>query len=149
MDSIRISDAVGKDFQDSFGFPGFASAAGYAGFPRFPGFRPLAGGRQITEIYLIMRIKYFAFVVLFVGSLAGCHRNAAAPEAESYEYTDDYGCTVSVPTHPQRIVSLSPAVTEIMFALGADSLLVGRTEFCAYPPDYQWLDGATEGCAPV
>lgn len=82
-----------------------------------------------------MRIKYFAFVVLLVGTLVGCHRNAAAPEAESYEYTDDYGCTVSVPTHPQRIVSLSPAVTEIMFALGADSLLVGRTEFCAYPPE--------------
>lgn len=40
-----------------------------------------------------------------------------------------------VPAHPERIVSLSPAVTEIMFAIGADSLLVGRTEFCSYPPE--------------
>ena len=47
--------------------------------------------------------------------------------------TDDYGRTVVIPTHPQRVVSLSPAVTEIMFALGADSLLVGRTDFCVYP----------------
>lgn len=47
--------------------------------------------------------------------------------------TDDYGRTVVVPARPQRVVSLSPAVTEIMFALGADSLLVGRTDFCIYP----------------
>ena len=51
------------------------------------------------------------------------------------EYTDDYGMTVRVPVSPTRVVSLSPAVTEIMFALGADSLLVGRTEFCVYPPE--------------
>ena len=37
--------------------------------------------------------------------------------------TDDYGRTVVVPAHPQRVVSLSPAVTEIIFALGAENLL--------------------------
>ena len=47
--------------------------------------------------------------------------------------TDDYGRTVVVPAAPQRVVSLSPAVTEIMFALGAGDLLVGRTDFCVYP----------------
>ena len=47
--------------------------------------------------------------------------------------TDDYGRTVVVPAAPQRVVSLSPAVTEIMFALGAGDLLVGRTDFYVYP----------------
>ncbi len=46
---------------------------------------------------------------------------------------DDYGRTVAVPAQPQRVVSLSPAVTEILFALGAQDLLVGRTDFCVYP----------------
>ena len=46
---------------------------------------------------------------------------------------DDYGRTVAVPAQPQRVVSLSPAVTEIIFALGAQDLLVGRTDFCVYP----------------
>jgi iron complex transport system substrate-binding protein len=46
---------------------------------------------------------------------------------------DDYGRTVVVPSQPQRVVSLSPAVTEILFALGAQDLLVGRTDFCVYP----------------
>ena len=66
--------------------------------------------------------------------LAGC-RQAATPIAKTTDtVVDDYGRQVLVPAAPKRVVSLSPAVTEIMFALGADSMLVGRTEFCVYPP---------------
>ncbi|MBP5758513.1 MAG: ABC transporter substrate-binding protein [Bacteroidales bacterium] len=42
---------------------------------------------------------------------------------------------MSVPVNPKRVVSVSPAVTEIIFALGADSVLVGRTDFCQYPAE--------------
>jgi iron complex transport system substrate-binding protein len=34
---------------------------------------------------------------------------------------------------PQRIISLAPNVTEIIFELGAQEHLIGRTEFCLYP----------------
>lgn len=37
------------------------------------------------------------------------------------------------PTHQMRIVSLSPNVTETLYALGAGSTLVGRTDYCNYP----------------
>jgi iron complex transport system substrate-binding protein len=36
---------------------------------------------------------------------------------------------------PKRIVSLSPSTTEILFAVGAGKLVVGRTRFCDHPPE--------------
>lgn len=79
--------------------------------------------------------KLLLLCLLAVVVLGGCVRKTAEADLQTYTYTDDYGSVVQVPAHPQRVVSLSPAVTEIMFALGADSLLVGRTEFCVYPPE--------------
>jgi iron complex transport system substrate-binding protein len=38
-------------------------------------------------------------------------------------------------TPPQRIVSLSPSLTEILFAVGAGDRVVGVTSFCDYPPE--------------
>lgn len=35
---------------------------------------------------------------------------------------------------PQRIVSLAPNITEILFALHLDESIVGVTDFCNYPP---------------
>lgn len=35
----------------------------------------------------------------------------------------------------ERILSLAPATTEILFALGAGDRVVGRTDFCRWPPE--------------
>lgn len=42
-------------------------------------------------------------------------------------------------TVPQRIVSLSPAATEIVCAVGAFDRLVARSDFCDYPPEVKSL----------
>ena len=38
------------------------------------------------------------------------------------------------PRMPTRIVSLSPAITETLYALGLGPAVVGVTRYCAYPP---------------
>ena len=46
---------------------------------------------------------------------------------------DDLGRTITIAHLPQRIVSLAPNNTEIIFALGLDDKLVGTTDYCDYP----------------
>jgi iron complex transport system substrate-binding protein len=41
----------------------------------------------------------------------------------------------SVAPRPARIVSLTPALTEILFAVGAGDRVVGVTDYCDYPPE--------------
>jgi len=48
---------------------------------------------------------------------------------------DDEGTSLELAAPPQRVISLSPANTEIVFALGAGDRLVGGTDFDDYPPE--------------
>lgn len=85
-----------------------------------------------------MKATKTIFLLLAFFLLAACHQPATTPDENiTVSYTDDYQHTVQIPCAPKRIVSTSPAVTEIIFALGAQDLLVGRTDFCVYPPQAQ------------
>ncbi len=48
---------------------------------------------------------------------------------------DQLGRKVSLPDDPQRIVSLAPSITEIIFALGREDRLKGVTRFSDFPPE--------------
>lgn len=51
------------------------------------------------------------------------------------ELLDQNGERVPVPEEPQRIISFSPAVTEILFELGLGDRIVGISAFCSRPPE--------------
>jgi iron complex transport system substrate-binding protein len=57
----------------------------------------------------------------------------AAP-AGAVTYVDMLGREVALPAPPRRIVSLVPSATELIYALGGEERLVGRTDFCDFPP---------------
>lgn len=48
---------------------------------------------------------------------------------------DDYRDVTNLKVQPERIVSLSPSSTEILFAVGAGPKVVGVTDYCNYPPE--------------
>jgi len=50
--------------------------------------------------------------------------------------TDDEGTAVEIPAEPRHIVSLTPAATETLFALGVADRVVAKVEdIAAYPPE--------------
>jgi iron complex transport system substrate-binding protein len=56
------------------------------------------------------------------------------------DLTDDEGHAVRLAAEPARIVSLTPATTEIAFALGAGPRVIATTDFDDYPPEAVGLD---------
>lgn len=82
----------------------------------------------------------------FLFLLAGCGR--PAPAAGPIHLLDDGGTDVVLAAPAARIVSLVPAATELLFALGAGSALVGRTRWCDYPAAAAQVPSVGDGMAP-
>lgn len=80
----------------------------------------------------------------FAFALVGC-KKAETPSAAA---TDDFGDSVRVGPPPARIVSLSPATTEILFTLGAGSRLVGRTKYDLWPDSAKLIPSVGDGLRP-
>ena len=98
--------------------------------------------KKYTSLFLVI------LMAAFLLSMAGCaapdataEDNQAAAEAASavppsalpIELTDAMGRTLKLETLPRRIVSLSPSVTESLFAIGANDLLVARDDYSVNP----------------
>lgn len=79
----------------------------------------------------------FLLRVARVVSLAGFIVAASCTRepAPSKPQTDDFGDAIVVKSPPQRVVSLNPATTDLIFALGAGKRLVGRTHWDLYPKE--------------
>jgi iron complex transport system substrate-binding protein len=86
----------------------------------------------------------FAIAMIMILNLSGCNKLAVPQDTDTasgsgsengleIEVTDLKGRKIVLDKVPQKIVSLSPSNTEILFTLGAGERVVGVTSYCDYP----------------
>jgi len=71
---------------------------------------------------------------------AGCGGSAPQPSGESpapggdgsfpVTFVDTLGREVTIAQEPQKVISLTPAITEILFAIGAGDKVAAVTDHC-------------------
>jgi iron complex transport system substrate-binding protein len=96
----------------------------------------------------LKKISLCLSILLILSALAGCNQNkndiVKEPEkqelsqnTENYplEVEDDFGNKVAIEKAPEKIISLAPSHTEILFSLGLDSKIAGVTTYCDYPEE--------------
>jgi iron complex transport system substrate-binding protein len=93
-------------------------------------------------------------LVLCIGAFAltGCSdsNDAGSPNQEASVVTviDSAGREVSVPQPVERIISLAPANTETLFALGLGDKVVGVTTFDNYPAQVEGIEKVSDFMTP-
>jgi ABC-type Fe3+-hydroxamate transport system substrate-binding protein len=93
---------------------------------------------------LISGIRVLTCAVAF--AVLACRQ----PETRSSSLVvvDDAGDSVAVRVPARRVVSLIPASTELLFAIGAGPAVVGRSAWCDYPPAVSAVPNLGAGIGP-
>jgi iron complex transport system substrate-binding protein len=89
----------------------------------------------IATIIVIAAIVSTTFIYLN-------YNNASNPtnSQKNIMIVDDEGYTTNLPSASQRIISLAPSNTQIVFALGEGNKVVGVTDYDHYPYDFSaWI----------
>ena len=107
--------------------------------------RPSTSRGRAVFISSLDRRRCAALALLLL-AVAACR--PATPAVRDGGVVDDAGDTVAVAGRPRRIVSLIPATTELLFAIGAGGSVVGRTEWCDYPAAAAAVPNLGDGIAP-
>ncbi|HSU97276.1 MAG TPA: ABC transporter substrate-binding protein, partial [Gemmatimonadaceae bacterium] len=78
-------------------------------------------------------------------SLGATNTTATNPSSVA---RDDFGRAIPFAIRPHRVVSLNPTTTEVMFAIGAGTLLVGRSHWDDWPDSARTIPDMGNGISP-
>jgi iron complex transport system substrate-binding protein len=90
-------------------------------------------GKHWVAVFCVETVMLFLLLsdVAFAGQTSAAR--VALPPGR--ELTDEVGRKIKIPQDADRVVSLAPNLTEIVFALGAGNRLAGDTDYCDYPAE--------------
>ena len=83
-----------------------------------------------TTNRLLKALVYFYFI-----SLCGACLSPKDKAGTFLCYTDSYNREIKLDHAPEKIISLSPGITEIIFLLHAEDKLVGISNYCDFPEE--------------
>lgn len=69
-------------------------------------------------------------------------------EKEEKNLKDSLGNKVVLEKEYKRVISLSPTISELIYELGAENLLVGRTKYCDYPKEIEKIRSVGDMITP-
>lgn len=73
---------------------------------------------------------FFSIIIL-----TGCNKKQEDNSLTGFSLIDDLNKTVNFESHPKRIISLAPSLTETIYKINYDDYLIGNTLYCNYPED--------------
>lgn len=82
------------------------------------------------------------------GRAPGTDSSGSRADAARGAAMDDFGDTVRMMAPPARIVSVNPATTELLFAIGAGARLVGRSKWDLAPDSAKYVPEVGDGISP-
>jgi iron complex transport system substrate-binding protein len=88
-------------------------------------------GKTEKLLWAVLTVAVAALVA-FTG---GYYLGVITTQSEGIMFVDDYGRQIKLSEIPQRIVSVAPTSTEILFAVGAGGQVVGVDEMSDYPAE--------------
>jgi iron complex transport system substrate-binding protein len=83
-------------------------------------------------------VRTYLLLTLFITLLTACAPQAAPatePAGEALTFTDGLGRAVTIGGPAQRVISLAPSNTEILFAIGAGEQVIGRDQVSDFPEE--------------
>ncbi|MBI1764847.1 MAG: cobalamin-binding protein [Acidobacteria bacterium] len=83
---------------------------------------------------IIQHCQQWLVCVAVLLSCASCRPAPSVSQAGRHVFTDELQRQVAVIENPQRLISLAPNVTEMLFALGLGDRVVAVTSYCDFPP---------------
>jgi iron complex transport system substrate-binding protein len=79
------------------------------------------------------KLVFLLLILLFSSCIQENPDNSNSIDSKTF--VDDFGYAVSINKTPERIISLAPSNTEILFALGLGNRVIAVTDYCNFPPE--------------